>query len=120
MAFLELKNVYKGFGEGKNRHEVLRNINLSVEEGEFLAILGFSGSGKSTLISLISGLQKPDRGQVLLKGKPVQGPGPDRGVVFQNYSLLPWLSVQENIALAVDHLFRKEWPVHQRREHILK
>ena len=119
MAFLELKNVTKHFGEGKNRHEVLKDINLTVEEGEFLAILGFSGSGKTTLISLISGLVKPDHGEILLKGKPIEGPGPDRGVVFQNYSLLPWLSVEGNIALAVNHLFR-DWSVEKRREHIEK
>ncbi len=105
MAFLELKNVSKSYGSA--RVSVLENINLSIEEGEFLAILGFSGSGKTTLISLIAGLLKPDEGEILLGGKPVAGPGPDRGVVFQNYSLLPWLTVSGNIALAVDNLFKK-------------
>jgi nitrate/nitrite transport system ATP-binding protein len=119
MAFLELKNVSKGYGEGKKRLEVLRNVNLSVGEGEFAAILGFSGSGKTTLISLISGLIQPDEGEVLLKGSPVDGPGPDRGVVFQNYSLLPWLTVRGNIALAVNSLF-SDWSPSKRREHIEK
>jgi nitrate/nitrite transport system ATP-binding protein len=119
MPFLELKNVSKGYGEGEKRLEVLRNVNLAVEEGEFVAILGFSGSGKTTLISLISGLIRPDEGEVLLKGSPVDGPGPDRGVVFQNYSLLPWLTVRGNIALAVNSLFRDRPPL-KRREHIEK
>ena len=119
MAFLELKNVCKGYGQGKNRHEVLSGINLTVEEGEFVAVLGFSGSGKTTLISLVSGLLEPDSGEVLLKGKPIEGPGPDRGVVFQNYSLLPWLSVEGNIALAVHQLF-PDWPKERRQVHIEK
>ncbi len=119
MNFLELKNVSKGFGEGKNRVEILRGIDLTVAEGEFVAILGFSGSGKSTLISLIAGLLQPDEGQILLKGSRIEGPGRDRGVVFQNYSLLPWLTVQGNIALAVDHVF-PDWPKEKRLEHIKK
>ncbi|MBZ0166478.1 MAG: ATP-binding cassette domain-containing protein, partial [Candidatus Omnitrophica bacterium] len=90
MAYLELKNVSKGYGEGHERTEVLKDVNLSIEEGEFVAIIGFSGSGKTTLISMISGLTTPDQGEILLHGQPVTGPGPDRGVVFQNYSLLPW------------------------------
>jgi len=106
MAFLDIKNANKGFGEGSNRVEVLKNINLSVNEGEFIAILGFSGSGKSTLINLLAGLLKPDSGEVLKEGKPIKEPGPDRGVVFQNYSLLPWLSVRANLSLAVDQVFK--------------
>lgn len=119
MAFLELKNVSKGYGQGKNRTEVLKNITFSMEEGDFLSIIGFSGSGKTTLISLISGLIEPDEGEILLNGKPIEGPGPDRGLVFQNYSLLPWLSVYNNVAIAVNHLF-KDWPEAKRREHIEK
>jgi nitrate/nitrite transport system ATP-binding protein len=119
MAFLELRNVSKGYGEGKNRTEVLKNISFKMEEGDFLSIIGFSGSGKTTLISLISGLIDPDEGEILLKGKPIDGPGPDRGLVFQNYSLLPWLNVFDNVALAVDHLF-KDWTPQQRKEHIEK
>ncbi len=105
MAFLELKNVYKSYGTGKERVEVLSDINLSIEEGEFLAIVGFTGSGKTTLINLINGLHFPDKGEVLLQGKPITGPGPDRGVVFQNYSLLPWLSVYHNVKLAIDKAY---------------
>lgn len=107
MAFLELKNVSKSFGTGSEKVEVLKDINLSIEEGEFLAIVGFTGSGKTTLINLINGLEKPDHGEVLLKGQPIKGPGPDRGVVFQNYSLLPWLTVFWNVKVAVDQVFNK-------------
>ena len=82
-------------------------IDLEVEEGEFVAILGFSGSGKTTLISLIAGLIEPDEGEVLFKGKPIDGPGPERGVVFQSYSLMPWLTVEGNVALAVDAVFAR-------------
>ena len=104
-AILELRNVSKGFGQGSKRIEVLKNINLTIEEGEFIAIVGFSGSGKSTLINLIAGLIQPDEGEILLRGKVVSAPGPDRGVVFQNYSLLPWLTVAGNIELAVKEVF---------------
>lgn len=119
MAFLELKNVSKGYGQGQKRAEVLRDINLTVKEGEFVAILGFSGSGKTTLISLINGLLMPDSGEVLLKGKPVIGPGPDRGVVFQNYALLPWLTVRGNVALAVDQVFRGQSKA-EREERVMR
>ncbi|MFY0688948.1 MAG: ABC transporter ATP-binding protein [Cyclobacteriaceae bacterium] len=107
MAFLELKNVSKSYGVGKEQVNVLSNINLTIEEGEFLAVVGFTGSGKTTLINLINGLLFPDEGEVLLKGKPITGPGPDRGVVFQNYSLLPWLTVYQNVKLAIDEVYGK-------------
>ena len=97
MAYLELKNVSKNFGGT----QVLKDINLSVEKGEFVAIVGFSGAGKTTLISLIAGLLKPGGGSLMLNDLEITEPGPDRGIVFQNYSLLPWLSVFENILLAV-------------------
>lgn len=105
MAILELKSVSKSYGEEPARTRVLKDVSLSVREGEFVAIVGFSGSGKTTLISLMSGLTQPDAGAVLFKGKPVTEPGPERGVVFQSYSLMPWLSVRGNVALAVDAVF---------------
>ncbi|MEC9346567.1 MAG: nitrate ABC transporter ATP-binding protein [Pseudomonadota bacterium] len=108
MAILELKGVRKHYGEGPEATRVLGGIDLAVEEGEFIAIVGFSGSGKTTLINTIAGLVKPDAGEVLLKGRPVEGPGPDRGMVFQSYSLMPWLSVRGNIRLAVDEVFASE------------
>lgn len=104
MPLLELRNVSKGYGKGAMRTEVLRDMNLSVEEGEFVAIVGYSGTGKTTLISALAGLKTPDAGQVLMRGELVKQPGPDRGVVFQNYSLLPWLSVLENIRFAVEQV----------------
>ncbi len=107
MSYLEMQDVDKHYGSGSERTDVLNGINLSIEQGEFVAIVGFSGSGKSTLISLMAGLIKPDAGTVSLQGKVVREPGPDRGVVFQNYSLLPWLSVFGNIELAVKQVFPK-------------
>mgnify|MGYP000530722666 FL=1 len=108
MAFLELSGVSKSYGEGDQHTEVLSGIDLEVEEGEFVAIVGFSCSGKTTLISTIAGLVVPDEGAVTVKGQPIDGPGPDRGLVFQSYSLMPWLTVAQNIALAVDEVFSGE------------
>ncbi len=102
MSFLEIRGLSKGYGEGASRTEVLADINLSVAEGEFIAIVGFSGSGKTTLISAIAGLIAPDSGSIKIRDKDVDCPGPDRGIVFQSYSLMPWLSVYGNVALAVD------------------
>ncbi len=107
MAYLELKNVSKSYGQGKNRTEVLSNINLTIEEGEFVAIVGFTGSGKTTLVNMIAGLLEPDSGEILFKGKPVEGPSHERGVIFQNYSLLPWLNVYNNVGMAVKEVFKK-------------
>lgn len=103
---LELRGVGKSYGTGSQTTPVLKDINLQIKKGEFVAIVGFSGSGKTTLISLIAGLIKPDEGEVLLNGKAITGPGDDRGVVFQSYSLMPWMTVRENVALAVDQVFR--------------
>jgi nitrate/nitrite transport system ATP-binding protein len=102
---LEINSAAKGFGRGNSRSEVLRDLNLSVEEGDFVSIIGYSGTGKSTLINLIAGLLKPDEGSVKMDGAEIKGPGPERGTVFQNYSLLPWLTVTENVRLAVDQLY---------------
>ncbi|MCP5146246.1 MAG: ABC transporter ATP-binding protein [Gammaproteobacteria bacterium] len=106
VPFMELRGVGKAYGEGSQRVDVLSDINLKIAEGEFVAIVGFSGSGKSTLISLMAGLTMPDQGSVLKSGKPVTEPGPDRGVVFQNYSLMPWMTVYQNVALAVNQTCR--------------
>jgi nitrate/nitrite transport system ATP-binding protein len=105
---LELKSVSKSYVSGDTRTEVLKNVSLSVAQGEFVAVVGFSGSGKTTLISLVAGLEPPDSGEVLFRGKKVTEPGPERGVVFQNYSLMPWLSVADNVGLAVDSVFEGE------------
>ncbi len=113
---LELENVSKSFGEGNSRTEVLKDINLKIAEGEFVAIVGFTGSGKTTLIKLIAGLLKPERGEILFKGQPVIRPGKERGVVFQNYSLLPWCTVFQNVMLAVDAVYPR-WTSVQRANH---
>src|SRR5438270_10937557 len=111
--FLELKNVSKQFGAAS----VLKDINLTVEKGEFVAIVGYSGAGKTTLMNLIAGLLKPDSGALKLNDLDITAPGPDRGVVFQNYSLLPWLTVFENIYLAVDQCF-PNWTAAKKIEHV--
>lgn len=117
MAFLELKNVNKGFGANGKRNDVLKDLNLSIEKGEFVAIVGYSGAGKSTLMNMIAGLIHPDTGTVTLNDLEIKEPGPDRGVVFQNYSLLPWLSVYENIYLAVDQIF-PNWAAAKKQQHV--
>ena len=117
MPFLELKHVSKGFGPNGARSDVLKDINLAIEKGEFVAIVGFSGAGKTTLISLIAGLLKADSGTVTLNDIVIAGPGPDRGIVFQNYSLLPWLTVYENIHLAVEQLF-PNWTAAKKQQHV--
>ena len=115
MAFLELINVSKSFGGPP----VLQGVNLTIERGEFVAIVGYSGSGKSTLVNLIAGLLRPDSGTVKLNDLEVTSPGPDRGIVFQNYSLLPWLTVFENIHVAVDQVFPNYSP-EKKQQHVEK
>ncbi len=106
-TILSLKNLRKSYtGKAGGTTEVLGGIDLDVEEGEFIAILGFSGAGKTTLISAIAGLVEPDSGEMLLHGKPITGPDKDRGLVFQSYSLFPWLTVEQNVALAVDSVHK--------------
>ena len=102
MPILEMKQVCKSYVQGAERQSVLKDVDLVIEEGEFVALVGFSGSGKTTLISTLAGLIAPDSGEVLFKGKPVTGASPERAAVFQSYSLMPWLSVPGKVALAVD------------------
>ena len=117
MAYLELDNVCFGHGPASARYEVFEEASLSVEENEFVAVIGFSGSGKSSLISLLAGLTQPDTGEVRMGGKVIDEPGPDKGIMFQNYSLLPWLSVFGNIELAVKKVYPNKQP-DERREYI--
>jgi nitrate/nitrite transport system ATP-binding protein len=116
MAQLELKGVCKSYEGERGRTDVLRNIDLAVEEGELDAIVGYSGAGKSTLVSLMAGLTMPDAGSLTFEGQPIREPGPERGVVFQNYSLLPWMTVFENIFLAVDQVFT-DWSQEKKKAH---
>lgn len=112
---LQLSDLHKSFDGSK----ILKDINLTVNEGDFVSIIGYSGTGKSTLISLIAGLMKPDQGRANMDGKSIAGPGPERGIVFQNYSLLPWLTVSENIRLAVDQIYPSMTPT-ERSAHVAK
>ena len=98
---MEFKNVSKSYGESP----VLKDITLSVEEGEFLVLLGFSGTGKTTLINLMAGLEMPTSGEITFKDKLISEPSPERGVIFQSYSLMPWLTVSGNVMLAVETMF---------------
>lgn len=116
---VEYNNVYKWYGVGANRTAVLSDINLKIKEGEFLAIVGFTGSGKTTLINLLTGLLQPSEGEVLFKGKPVEDTGPERGIIFQNYSLLPWYTVYQNVGLAVKQVYPK-WSKEDQDAHIRK
>jgi nitrate/nitrite transport system ATP-binding protein len=116
MAFLSLKGVGKSYGDDDKRTDVLANIDLEVEKGELVAIVGYSGSGKTTLISMIAGLMTPDAGSITLDGRPITGPGRDRGVVFQNYSLLPWMTTRENVLLAVEQRLPNASPAQRRSE----
>ena len=119
-AFLSIEHVGVTFTRGAASSEVLRDINLQVDEGEFVSIIGHSGCGKSTLLNVVAGLVPMTTGAVILDRFAVEEPGPERAVVFQNHSLLPWLSVYENVALAVDKVFqgkksraeRREWVMH--------
>ena len=116
---LELNGVSKSFGRAHERATILHDVNLTVNEGDFVSIIGYSGTGKSTLINRIAGLLKPNEGTALMDGNPINGPGPERGIVFQNYSLLPWLTVTENVRLAVDQLF-PAMSFHERRDYTAK
>ncbi|NQW99146.1 ABC transporter ATP-binding protein [bacterium] len=116
---LELSGVSKTYGRAHELTTVLRDVNLTVQEGDFVSIIGYSGSGKSSLINLVAGLLKPSTGRAMMDGKPLDGPGPERGIVFQNYSLLPWLTVTENVRLAVDQLFPNLSET-ERKEHAAK
>jgi len=105
-GYLKLDYIGKSFSRGGKVSEVLRDIRLTIDEGEFVSIIGHSGCGKSTLLNLVAGLTPVSSGAVLLENREVNAPGPDRAVVFQNHSLLPWLSVYDNVALAVTKVFR--------------
>lgn len=105
-AFLEIENLMKAYPKPQGGHTVVvENINLSVGENEFVAIVGHSGCGKSTLLRMVAGLEQASSGTIRMEGKPIRKPGSDRMVVFQQYCLLPWLTVRENIRLAVDEVF---------------
>ena len=101
-SFLRIENVSKIYPTPKGEYVVLKDVNLHIQEGEFICLIGHSGCGKSTLLNMVGGFSKPSIGEVLVNGKLITKPGPDRMVVFQGYALLPWLTVYENVMLAVD------------------
>jgi len=103
--YVSIENVSMRFPTKNGVFEALREINLGIEEGEFVSLIGHSGCGKSTLLNLIAGLTLPSEGFLICNGREIAGPGPDRGVVFQNHSLLPWLTCFENVHLAVERVF---------------
>ncbi|MBX9459566.1 MAG: ABC transporter ATP-binding protein [Rhizobium sp.] len=119
-AYLKLDHIAKHFDRAGSRSEVLRDINLTIAKGEFVSIIGHSGCGKSTLLNLVAGLIRVSTGAVLLENREVNSPGPERAVVFQNHSLLPWLTVYENVNIAVTKVFgskkskveRHDWIMH--------
>jgi len=112
VALLELRDVGKRYRGPRGAQTVLDGVDLTVDEGELVAIIGPSGSGKTTLVSIVAGLIEADEGTARFDGKPIDGPRPERGVIFQSYSLLPWLTVEANVGLAVDTVARgrsAEW-----------
>ena len=104
-SFIEVQNAEMVFSTRKGRFHALREINLQVAKGEFITLIGHSGCGKSTLLNLIAGLTLPTSGVLLCDNREIAAPGPERGVVFQNHSLLPWLTCLENVYLAVERVF---------------
>jgi len=102
MSYLKIENLEIAFNTPKGKFVAVKDINLEVEKGQIISIIGHSGCGKSTIMNAIGGMTFPTKGKVTLNGKDIKGPGPDRGIVFQNYSLLPWLTVYQNIFQAVD------------------
>jgi nitrate/nitrite transport system ATP-binding protein len=119
-SFLKIENVDKIFTRGAATTKVLENINLRVEKGQFVSIIGHSGCGKSTLLNIVAGLLTATSGGVILEEREVNEPGPDRAVVFQNHSLLPWLSSYENVRLAVNKVFRKTETRAKRHERTMR
>jgi nitrate/nitrite transport system ATP-binding protein len=103
--YVQVENVQMTFDTKKGPFVALRDINLNIAQGEFVSLIGHSGCGKSTLLNLVAGLTIPSNGQMLCAGREIAGPGPERGVVFQNHSLLPWLTCFENVHLAVERVF---------------
>src|SRR5260370_6419828 len=120
-VYLKLDHIDKTFARGNATTEVLKDINLTIGKGEYVSIIGHSGCGKSTLLNIVAGLTDATLGCVLLENREVNSPGPDRAVVFQNHSLLPWLTVNENVRLGVDKVFsssntraeRDAWVMHK-------
>jgi nitrate/nitrite transport system ATP-binding protein len=119
-AYLKLDHIDKSFTRGGMVTNVLKDISLVIDKGEFVSIIGHSGCGKSTLLNLVAGLTRVSAGAVLLENSEVNSPGPDRAVVFQNHSLLPWLTVYENVNLAVAKIFGRSKTRAERHDWIME
>jgi nitrate/nitrite transport system ATP-binding protein len=120
IAPLELTGLSRVFPTPTGPFIAVKDVNAVVEAGEFVAILGHSGCGKSTVLNIVAGLLRATSGGVIVDGREVNSPGPDRAVVFQNHSLLPWLTVRQNVALAVDKIFRDRKTPAERRDWVLR
>jgi nitrate/nitrite transport system ATP-binding protein len=120
-GLISVQGIDKRFPEptGKGQLTVFEDVWFEVEKGEFVCLIGHSGCGKSTVLNIVAGLLRADTGGVIVDGREVDSPGPDRALVFQNHSLLPWLTVYENVAIAVDKIFRHTRSKAQRRDWIL-
>ena len=118
--YLQIDHLSKTFTRGSQETEVLHDITLTIEQGDYVSIIGHSGCGKSTLLNIVAGLVRASAGGAVLEGREVNAPGPDRAVVFQNHSLLPWLTVYDNVGIAVNKVFgakksraeRHDWVMH--------
>ncbi|HEY9749168.1 MAG TPA: nitrate ABC transporter ATP-binding protein [Allocoleopsis sp.] len=106
--FLSIKDVSKVYPTANGPYPVLQGVNLTVQQGEFICVIGHSGCGKSTLLNMVSGFATPTRGEVRLRSQPITQPGPDRMVVFQNYALLPWKTALENVYIAIDAVHKQK------------
>lgn len=115
-TYLRLDRLTKEFGRGKQKSVAISEVSLEVAKGEFVSLIGHSGCGKSTVLNLVAGLEMPTTGQVMLENERITGPGAERAMVFQNYALLPWLTVSENVFQAVDAVFGDLMPRDRKRE----
>ena len=102
MSKIEIKNISMDYVEKNSRFTALKDVSLCIEKGEFVSVLGSSGCGKSTLLSILEGVRKPIQGDVYIDGEKVTGPGKNRGVVFQNYSLFPWMTARKNVVYGIE------------------
>lgn len=117
---LQVSAISKSFGEGAATKLVLDRISFDLNAGDFLALVGSSGSGKSTVMRLIAGLERPSAGTITIDGEPVRGPGSDRGMVFQKYSLYPWLTAAQNVAFGMELQGRSRQEVRERTSYFLE
>ncbi|HAG76057.1 MAG TPA: nitrate ABC transporter ATP-binding protein, partial [Thauera sp.] len=117
--YLSISRVDMDFSRGGVTNPVLRDVNLDVQRGEYISLIGHSGCGKSTVLNIVAGLLRATSGGVIVDGREVNSPGPDRALVFQNHSLLPWLTVYQNVEIAVQKIFKGKRSAAEQRDWIL-